>query len=77
MPDDLTPPAPRRRPAGADVTSSWVVRSAPVRVALLGVVLVVLGLTLDGFGVLVWVGVAAFAVGAVGTELLRREAARR
>ncbi|GAB2938324.1 hypothetical protein GCM10027047_38530 [Rhodococcus aerolatus] len=73
MPDPSTPPSPRRRPAGPDVSRSWVVRSAPLRVSLLGVVLVVMGLTLDGFTTLVWVGLAAVVVGVVGTVLLRRQ----
>lgn len=70
MPQD---PAPRPHQPRPDVSGSWVVRSAPLRVSLLGVVLVVMGLTFDGFGTLVWVGLVAVVVGVVGTVLLRRQ----
>ncbi|GAB2906221.1 hypothetical protein GCM10027047_00490 [Rhodococcus aerolatus] len=61
-----------------DVSSSWLVRLAPLRAFLVGVVLVVLGVTGEGYWPLLWVGAAAIVVAVVGAVLLwRRRPSRR
>ena len=74
MPDDATPPGPRQRGLSS---SSWLVRLAPLRASLVGVVLLVLGFTADGYGVLVWVGLLAIVVGAGGAYALNRDRRER
>lgn len=81
MLDDETPDRPGRRDreprhGGPDVSSSWLVRMAPLRAGLVGVVLIVLGVTAEGFGLLVWIGLVAVAVGVGGTMALQRERPR-
>lgn len=67
--------APPPTPLGIapDPPTSWIVRHAPLRAAAVGIVLLILGVTTDGFGVLIWVGLTAVAVEVGGTIALRRQ----